>query len=945
MTTTPEETRTDADRPELVLGRGVVRRMRLPGRPIGQPLPTRIGSLASSVSRFAAATSRPVDIRRALAGPGPQGMDGSSAPPRWWRPTDRETADAPGAPQPPAWLAPARPVAIRRLPERGLPRAAHAVPDESSWSPGGILGGLRAEVVRVRRLDEVTAVGPMLTQTDRTKLNAGMAARAASVRAGGTPAPPSTPPNAAPHSTPSVPALRRSTTRAPRSPSPSAPPAPAASEPPPSAEPDPTPAAAATPPTAATPAPATPAPAPSRSGSESGAASAASAPMATPAPAPAPVRRAIRPRWQLRADGSRFDRLVRRSAARRPGAPARPAPSHALPATVPTLATAEHQRPALAADGERRALETGVRPPEVVRAAGPALIAASSDAPATLRRQAWAGGSIVVRQAGDPAERSIARRIATPARGAVAAAAATTARPTTASRQPAAAPAAAAPSPVVPSAATYAETAAATPTAPAPTARAAEPVIRRLPSSTATPIAPSVESSVESSAAQPSGSTHARSSEAAAPDLRRLPRLWRGSSVIRPSLDLGAATPAPGLKVDGATSAVPATASPPGSSGASPAATAAVTTGPAPTSPNPTAGRTQAASLATSAGAVAVRRLPAPGDRLAAPAAHLAGAEVGMAELLTIRRAPVHGTDASRPLATGFSAPDPIRPASPVAASPVAASPVAASSVATSHAVAGAAGPVAAGEHRLWRRPRATGTAASARPAASTLRRLVASAVAGTASVPTVEGRRMPASRTPAPTTPAAATTATGPVTGWSTAASAPASEPGRAVRRLTVAPPRISIAPAAAPAVPAVAADLAGPGASPTGGGAPAGTGGPETLRRSTGGGSLVDATAHLFGTEDSVVRRALGGDTTMPPDAPPPPQPQPAGSVPAIYGSSLVSDPGRQDQPDFAMHPDAPPPGVAFDALVDAVVERIEQRVVEELERRGRWHGRGGF
>jgi len=31
--------------------------------------------------------------------------------------------------------------------------------------------------------------------------------------------------------------------------------------------------------------------------------------------------------------------------------------------------------------------------------------------------------------------------------------------------------------------------------------------------------------------------------------------------------------------------------------------------------------------------------------------------------------------------------------------------------------------------------------------------------------------------------------------------------------------------------------------------------------------------------------------------------------------------------------------------DSLVDQVVERIERRVIEELERRGRRNGRGGF
>ena len=33
------------------------------------------------------------------------------------------------------------------------------------------------------------------------------------------------------------------------------------------------------------------------------------------------------------------------------------------------------------------------------------------------------------------------------------------------------------------------------------------------------------------------------------------------------------------------------------------------------------------------------------------------------------------------------------------------------------------------------------------------------------------------------------------------------------------------------------------------------------------------------------------------------------------------------------------------ATDSLVDKVVERIERRVIEELERRGRSHGRGSY
>ena len=71
----------DTARPGTPLGRAVVRRLRLPGPPLGARLPSRIGSLASSVQRFAAATSRPVDVRRSLMGPGTR--PGEVRPPRW----------------------------------------------------------------------------------------------------------------------------------------------------------------------------------------------------------------------------------------------------------------------------------------------------------------------------------------------------------------------------------------------------------------------------------------------------------------------------------------------------------------------------------------------------------------------------------------------------------------------------------------------------------------------------------------------------------------------------------------------------------------------------------------------------------------------------------------------------------------------------------------------
>jgi alkylation response protein AidB-like acyl-CoA dehydrogenase len=51
------------------LGHEVVRRLRRPGPPVGKLRPAPVGSLASAVVRFAAATARPVTFRRVLGGP------------------------------------------------------------------------------------------------------------------------------------------------------------------------------------------------------------------------------------------------------------------------------------------------------------------------------------------------------------------------------------------------------------------------------------------------------------------------------------------------------------------------------------------------------------------------------------------------------------------------------------------------------------------------------------------------------------------------------------------------------------------------------------------------------------------------------------------------------------------------------------------------------------
>lgn len=86
------------------------------------------------------------------------------------------------------------------------------------------------------------------------------------------------------------------------------------------------------------------------------------------------------------------------------------------------------------------------------------------------------------------------------------------------------------------------------------------------------------------------------------------------------------------------------------------------------------------------------------------------------------------------------------------------------------------------------------------------------------------------------------------------------------------------------------------------------------------------------------------------MPP-SPPSPQPPPHGSgtVPARYDSPVTRafPDGRLDLDltEVAGPPEPVLPAVAMDALVDAVVDRIERRVVEELERRGRRQSWGAF
>jgi hypothetical protein len=150
-------------------------------------------------------------------------------------------------------------------------------------------------------------------------------------------------------------------------------------------------------------------------------------------------------------------------------------------------------------------------------------------------------------------------------------------------------------------------------------------------------------------------------------------------------------------------------------------------------------------------------------------------------------------------------------------------------------------------------------------------------------------------------------------------------------------APPPISVrrspaaAPAAAPAVPAVASDIAA--ATPTPGRPGAGAILRRTMRDSLGSAFGLAATAagpsrwhadeqrgQHMAEDHQVIRRLRDGSTA-----------------------------GSATQADFEIEPVTPLPtttsGQDLDEFVDRVVERIEQRVVDELERRGRRYHRGAF
>jgi hypothetical protein len=80
------------------------------------------------------------------------------------------------------------------------------------------------------------------------------------------------------------------------------------------------------------------------------------------------------------------------------------------------------------------------------------------------------------------------------------------------------------------------------------------------------------------------------------------------------------------------------------------------------------------------------------------------------------------------------------------------------------------------------------------------------------------------------------------------------------------------------------------------------------------------------------------------------PSPDPSTSDHLPALLGGHHASSapPAVAASPEPGGAPDQLDPLTSrrsFDALVDAVIERIERRVIDELERRGRAQMWGGF
>lgn len=328
-----------------------------------------------------------------------------------------------------------------------------------------------------------------------------------------------------------------------------------------------------------------------------------------------------------------------------------------------------------------------------------------------------------------------------------------------------------------------------------------------------------------------------------------------------------------------------------------------------------------------------------------------AGPAMAMPDQLVARRTSSHGRGTTG-LARGFGVDEPIQPAA--ATAPGGPRPGAAGAASTVRRRPADSGSTGADPRSQTARPSGPGTTAglglhrwAARPGSRSVDPTASgstSAAPGAAAPAGADGLRRTSETTSTPTSAGA---------GSDLLSGGPAGAAASIRRRFTVAPPRVSVArpepvtpgsstvgarssSSATPAPPAAAAAAAALGA-------PAATGPvvPAVARRlSTTAGSgvtpsLLDSSAHLFDrTPATVVRRLLSS---------------PEATSMSSRGSSTADNPSRasrlsgwQDQPGPETEQESPE--VMLDRLVDAVVEKIEERVVDELERRGRrqnWTG----
>ncbi len=103
-----------------------------------------------------------------------------------------------------------------------------------------------------------------------------------------------------------------------------------------------------------------------------------------------------------------------------------------------------------------------------------------------------------------------------------------------------------------------------------------------------------------------------------------------------------------------------------------------------------------------------------------------------------------------------------------------------------------------------------------------------------------------------------------------------------------------------------------------------------PITGRQRSGGRSLLESSAHLF--DDA-------------PAGAPAPGSAPAPGVQAMIDQLTTLSERKLSRNEPSAKAELPTHGPDLERLINTVVDRIEQRVIDELERRGRRDGRSGF